>query len=145
MPVRSGARWRTPAAEQRLSDSIPGARGCLALLGGRGHGLRGGGVGPPSASRRSACAMSNFAVLKEQAFEANRVIVEAGLVVLAFGNASAIDRNAGAVAIKPTGVAYRDLRPDSMVVVDLRSGRVVDGSYRPSTDMPEGAGNPIRP
>ena len=72
--------------------------------------------------------------LRERVFEANRRIVEAGLVVLTFGNASAADRAAGVMAIKPSGVPYDELGPDSMVVVDLESGVVREGSARPSSD-----------
>ena len=50
--------------------------------------------------------------LRERVFEANRAIVEAGLVVLTFGNASAVDRDAGVMAIKPSGVPYAELGPD---------------------------------
>ena len=74
--------------------------------------------------------------LRERVFEANREIVRAGLVVLTFGNASAADRAAGVMAIKPSGVAYEELGPGSMVVVSLESGAVVDGEHRPSSDTP---------
>ena len=76
------------------------------------------------------------AELRERALEANRAIVRAGLVVLTFGNASAVDRAAGVMAIKPSGVAYDDLDAESIVVVDLESGDVVDGARRPSSDTP---------
>jgi L-ribulose-5-phosphate 4-epimerase len=74
--------------------------------------------------------------LREQVFEANRAIVRAGLVVLTFGNASAADRDAGVLAIKPSGVAYDELSPEAMVLVDLEAGDVLDGSLRPSSDTP---------
>jgi len=77
-----------------------------------------------------------YAELRAQAFEANREIVRAGLVVLTFGNASALDRDAGVMAIKPSGVGYDDLGLDSIVVVDLESGAVVEGAFRPSSDTP---------
>jgi L-ribulose-5-phosphate 4-epimerase len=76
------------------------------------------------------------AELRERVLEANRAIVRAGLVVLTFGNASAIDRSAGVMAIKPSGVGYDELEPESIVVVDLESGEVVDGDFRPSSDTP---------
>ena len=79
---------------------------------------------------------AGHAELRERAFEANREIVRAGLVVLTFGNASALDRDAGVMAIKPSGVRYDELGPESIVVVDLESGAVVDGTYRPSSDTP---------
>jgi len=74
--------------------------------------------------------------LRERTFAANRAIVDAGLVVLTFGNASAADRAAGVMAIKPSGIPYEQLGPESMVVVDIASGDVVDGAFRPSSDTP---------
>ncbi len=56
--------------------------------------------------------------------------------MLAFGNASGADRAAGVMAIKPSGVPYDELRPEAMVVVGLDDGRIVEGTYRPSSDTP---------
>jgi len=74
--------------------------------------------------------------LRERVLDANLAIVEAELVTITFGNASGVDRSAGVMAIKPSGVSYDDLQPDSIVVVDLGSGEVVDGAFRPSSDTP---------
>lgn len=74
--------------------------------------------------------------LREATLEANLTIVRQGLVVLTWGNASAIDRKAGVVAIKPSGVAYDELRPQHMVLLSLEDGRVLEGSLRPSSDTP---------
>jgi L-ribulose-5-phosphate 4-epimerase len=74
--------------------------------------------------------------LRERVLAANLELVRAGLVVLSFGNASAVDRDAGVFAIKPSGVAYERLRPRDIVVVALEDGRVTDGSRRPSSDTP---------
>ena len=74
--------------------------------------------------------------LREQVCAANRELVAAGLVTLAFGNASAVDREAVAMGIKPSGVAYERLTPADMVIVSLATGRVVDGALRPSSDTP---------
>ena len=71
--------------------------------------------------------------LKRQVFEANMDLPRYGLVTFTWGNVSAIDRERGLVAIKPSGVAYEAMKADDMVVVDLE-GRVVDGRYRPSSD-----------
>ena len=76
------------------------------------------------------------AELRERVLDANREIARVGLVVLTFGNVSGVDRSAGVMAIKPSGVPYDDLRPETMVVVDLASGDVVDGAFRPSSDTP---------
>jgi L-ribulose-5-phosphate 4-epimerase len=81
-------------------------------------------------------ALIAHAELRERVFEANREIVRAGLVVLTFGNASGVDRTAGVIAIKPSGVGYEELRPESMVVIELESGDVVGGTSRPSSDTP---------
>jgi len=74
--------------------------------------------------------------LREQVLVANRRVVELGLAVLTFGNASAADRGAGLVAIKPSGVLLDELHPDSIPVVDLETGAAVAGDLRPSSDTP---------
>jgi len=71
--------------------------------------------------------------LKQRVYEANLELQRHGLVVLTWGNVSAIDRAAGIVAIKPSGVRYEDLRPEDIVIVDLQ-GRVVEGAMKPSSD-----------
>ena len=71
--------------------------------------------------------------LREQALEANLALPKHGLVTLTWGNASAIDRDAALVAIKPSGVGYGELTVSDLVVCDL-DGEVVEGSRRPSTD-----------
>jgi L-ribulose-5-phosphate 4-epimerase len=72
--------------------------------------------------------------LRTEVFEANQEIVRAGLVVSTFGNASGILRAAGLVAIKPSGVSYDRLRPEDLVITDLR-GEVKEGDLRPSSDL----------
>jgi L-ribulose-5-phosphate 4-epimerase len=76
------------------------------------------------------------AELREQVLRANLQIVRAGLVALTWGNVSAVDRAAGVMAIKPSGVAYEELRAESIVVVDLLSAERQDGELRPSSDSP---------
>ena len=78
----------------------------------------------------------DLAELREQVCEANQELVRAGLVTLSFGNASGVDRDRGALVIKPSGVAYARLGPSDMVVVDLADGTVLEGPYRPSSDTP---------
>lgn len=73
--------------------------------------------------------------LKAEAYEANLALPRHGLINLTFGNASAIDRAKGIFAIKPSGVAYADLKPADMVLIDL-DGKQVEGSLRPSSDTP---------
>ena len=74
--------------------------------------------------------------LREIAWRANRALAESGLVMGTFGNVSAIDRNAGVLAIKPSGVPYRRLTVKDMVLVSLETGRIVGGKLRPSSDTP---------
>lgn len=78
---------------------------------------------------------SPYKELKREAYEANVQLPRRGLINLTFGNASAIDRSRGVFAIKPSGVAYDDLRAEDMVVLDLE-GKVAEGTLRPSSDMP---------
>lgn len=55
------------------------------------------------------------------------------LVVWTGGNVSVRDPETGLVAIKPSGVRYDDLTPESMVVLDL-DGAIVEGANKPSSD-----------
>lgn len=74
--------------------------------------------------------------LKKKVYEANIDLVRHGLVIFTWGNVSGIDRERGLVVIKPSGVDYDTMTPDDMVVVDLHTGEVVEGSLRPSSDTP---------
>lgn len=73
--------------------------------------------------------------LKREAYEANLALPAQGLINLTFGNASAIDRDKGIFAIKPSGVDYAALTPEQMVLIDL-DGNQVEGDLRPSSDTP---------
>jgi L-ribulose-5-phosphate 4-epimerase len=73
--------------------------------------------------------------LREEVLQANLELVRRGLVLYTFGNASGIARDEGLVVIKPSGVAYETMKPQDMVVVNL-AGNVVEGSLRPSSDLP---------
>ena len=73
--------------------------------------------------------------LKKRVCEQNLALVKAGLVILTWGNASAMDRETGLVVIKPSGVPYDRMTAEDMVVVDL-DGNTVEGKWRPSSDTP---------
>ncbi len=73
--------------------------------------------------------------LREEVLEANLELVRRGLVLYTFGNASGIAREENLVVIKPSGVSYETLKPADLVVTDL-SGKIVEGEYRPSSDLP---------
>ena len=74
--------------------------------------------------------------LREEVCYVNRMLAAAGLVTMHSGNASGLDRTAGRLVIKPSGVDYDRLTPDNMVEVDLATGDVVDSKLRPSVDLP---------
>jgi L-ribulose-5-phosphate 4-epimerase len=77
----------------------------------------------------------SLANLREQVVEANLDLVRRGLALSTFGNASGVDREEGLIVIKPSGVPYDQLKPEHLVVTDLQ-GKVVEGSLRPSSDLP---------
>lgn len=74
-----------------------------------------------------------FEAMKASVCEANLTLVRQGLVTLTWGNVSGIDRQKRVVVIKPSGVSYDKLTPESMTVVDM-DGKVVEGAYAASTD-----------
>jgi len=71
--------------------------------------------------------------LKKEVYQANMDLVKHGLVVFTWGNVSGIDREKGLFVIKPSGVPYEELKPEHMVVLDLR-GNKVEGDMSPSSD-----------
>jgi L-ribulose-5-phosphate 4-epimerase len=76
-----------------------------------------------------------LAKLREEVLEANLDLVRKGLVLSTFGNASGVARDEGLIVIKPSGVPYDEMKPEHLVVTDLQ-GRVVEGTLRPSSDLP---------
>jgi L-ribulose-5-phosphate 4-epimerase len=74
--------------------------------------------------------------LKEQVFQANLQLPKHGLITFTWGNVSGIDREQGLVVIKPSGVSYDVMKVEDMVVVDLKTGKTVEGSLKPSSDTP---------
>ncbi len=72
--------------------------------------------------------------LKKQVCDANLLLPVYGLVTFTWGNVSGLDAEKGLMVIKPSGVEYEALRPEDMVVVELESGKTVEGSLRPSSD-----------
>jgi L-ribulose-5-phosphate 4-epimerase len=74
--------------------------------------------------------------LKEQVFQANLQLPKHGLVTFTWGNVSGIDRAQGLVVIKPSGVSYEAMQAADMVVVELGTGRMVEGALKPSSDTP---------
>jgi L-ribulose-5-phosphate 4-epimerase len=73
--------------------------------------------------------------LREEVLEANLELVRRGLVIFTFGNASGFDRDSRLAVIKPSGVPYEKLTPADLVVTDI-DGNIIEGSLRPSSDLP---------
>jgi L-ribulose-5-phosphate 4-epimerase len=74
--------------------------------------------------------------LKEQVFRSNLLLPKHGLVTFTWGNVSGIERKQGLVVIKPSGVSYDEMKADDMVVVEIQTGKVVEGKLNPSSDTP---------
>lgn len=72
--------------------------------------------------------------LKKQVCAANLDLVAKGVVIYTWGNVSGIDRERRLVVIKPSGIDYEGMKPEDMVVVDLITGKVVEGKWQPSSD-----------
>lgn len=72
--------------------------------------------------------------LKEQVCKANLLLPKYNLVTFTWGNVSGVDREKGLMVIKPSGVEYDDMKPSDMVVVDLKTGKKVEGDLNPSSD-----------
>lgn len=77
--------------------------------------------------------MSKYSHIQEEAYEANMQLPKLGLVLFTFGNASAADKSLAVFAIKPSGIAYENLSPADMVIVDF-NGKIVEGNLRASSD-----------
>jgi L-ribulose-5-phosphate 4-epimerase len=71
--------------------------------------------------------------LKDRVCQANLELKKHGLIILSWGNVSEIDREAGVIAIKPSGISYDKLTPDDIVVLDL-DGNTIEGDLNPSSD-----------
>ena len=72
--------------------------------------------------------------LKKIVFEANLMLPKYHMVTFTWGNVSGIDREKGLMVIKPSGVEYDTMKAEDMVVVDINTGKVVEGDYNPSSD-----------
>lgn len=76
---------------------------------------------------------SKYKDLKQECYEANMQLQALSLVVYTFGNVSAVDRENGVFAIKPSGVPYEVLKPEDMVILDF-DNNIIEGTMRPSSD-----------
>ena len=72
--------------------------------------------------------------LKQEVCETNLELNRRGIVIYTWGNVSGIDRDSGNMVIKPSGIAYENMTAEDMVVVNVKSGEVVEGRWKPSSD-----------
>ncbi|WP_019229823.1 L-ribulose-5-phosphate 4-epimerase [Sedimentibacter sp. B4] len=75
-----------------------------------------------------------YTQLKNRVYEANMLLPKYNLVKFTWGNVSEIDRENSIIGIKPSGIEYEDLTPNDIVIVDLETGKVVEGNLKPSSD-----------
>lgn len=75
-----------------------------------------------------------YTKLKNRVYEANLLLPKYNLVKFTWGNVSEIDRENSVIGIKPSGVEYEDLTPQDIVIVDLKTGEVLEGNLKPSSD-----------
>jgi L-ribulose-5-phosphate 4-epimerase len=80
-------------------------------------------------------AIDALRLLRDEVCEANIELFRRELARFTFGNASGVHRELGVIVIKPSGVSYDKLTPESLVVTDL-DGVIVEGKLRPSSDLP---------
>jgi L-ribulose-5-phosphate 4-epimerase len=71
--------------------------------------------------------------LREEVYRANIDLPKYGLVTWTSGNVSGRDPETNLMVIKPSGMMFEELTPESMVVVDME-GQLVEGDHGPSTD-----------
>lgn len=71
--------------------------------------------------------------LREELCTLHLELPKQGLVTWTSGNISVLDDQTGLMVIKPSGLMFEELTPESMVVLDL-DGKVVEGKYKPSSD-----------
>lgn len=74
--------------------------------------------------------------LKREVLEANLLLPAYKLITFTWGNVSGIDRESGMIVIKPSGVPYDGMTAEDMVVVELATGKVAEGKWKPSSDTP---------
>lgn len=74
--------------------------------------------------------------LKADVLAANLALPVHHLVTFTWGNVSAVDETRQWMVIKPSGVEYNVMTVDDMVVVEIATGKVVEGSKKPSSDTP---------
>ncbi len=72
--------------------------------------------------------------LKKEVYDANLELVARGVVIYTWGNVSGITADRRYMVIKPSGVDYREMRWEDMVVIDIEAGKSIESRWKPSSD-----------
>lgn len=72
--------------------------------------------------------------LKKIVCDANLDLVTKGVVIYTWGNVSGISEDRKYMVIKPSGVDYDGMSPEDMVVIDVETGKTIEGKWKPSSD-----------
>lgn len=72
--------------------------------------------------------------LCKDVYDLAQQLVPDGLAHGAQGNISACDRESGLVAVTPSAIPYRSMKPEDIVVTDLQ-GKVVKGKWKPTSEV----------
>ena len=72
--------------------------------------------------------------LKEEVFQANLELKRQNVVIYTWGNVSGITEDRKYMVIKPSGIAYETMKVEDMVVLEVESGKKVEGEWNPSSD-----------
>ena len=72
--------------------------------------------------------------LKKKVLSSNLDLVDKGLVIYTWGNVSGLSEDRRYMVIKPSGVDYGSMTEEDMVVVEIGTGRKVEGKWKPSSD-----------
>ena len=72
--------------------------------------------------------------IRKEIIEYGKKAVRAGLTRGTGGNLSVCDRAGGTMAITPSGIDYFEIKPEQVILIDVQSGEIIDGSAVPSSE-----------
>lgn len=79
---------------------------------------------------------SALSVLREEVVHTASVLLERGLVSGTSGNVAARLPGTSLLLVTPSGIPFPDITPADLPLVDLNTGRQVEGTHRPSVETP---------
>ncbi|MGE4214659.1 MAG: L-fuculose-phosphate aldolase [Anaerotignaceae bacterium] len=72
--------------------------------------------------------------MRKEIIEYGKKAIEARLTKGTGGNFSMCDRESGIMAITPSGIDYFDITPEQIVLIDIETGKIVEGDAVPSSE-----------